>query len=82
MIYELIANTLSAMTLGYISGVVVSCIAIAQFYTFAELPIRVSLPFYTFVIVGISAFVSLVVGAKFGTKILFLRNIASILKGS
>jgi ABC-type lipoprotein release transport system permease subunit len=82
MIYELIANTLSAMTLGYISGVVVSCIAIAQFYTFAELPIRVSLPLYTFVIVGISAFVSLVVGAKFGTKILFLRNIASILKGS
>ena len=82
MIYELIANTLSAMTLGYISGVVVSCIAIAQFYTFAELPIRVSLPLYTFVIVGISAFISLVVGAKLGTKVLFLRNIASILKGS
>ena len=41
MIYELIANTLSAMTLGYISGVIVSCIAIAQFHTFAELPIKI-----------------------------------------
>jgi len=67
MIYELIANTLSAVTLGYISGVVVSCLAIAQFYTFSELPIRISLPVYTFIIVGICCFVSLIVGAKFGT---------------
>jgi len=29
MVYELVSNTLSAMTLGYTSGVVVSCLAIA-----------------------------------------------------
>jgi ABC-type lipoprotein release transport system permease subunit len=29
MIYELISNTLSAMTLGYSSGIIVSCLAIA-----------------------------------------------------
>jgi len=81
MIYELIANTLSAMTLGYISGVIVTCIAIAQFYTFAELPMKVALPVFMLVVVGIFAFLSLAAGAKFGTRALFLRNIASILKG-
>jgi len=29
MVYELVSNTLSAMTLGYSSGIIVSCLAIA-----------------------------------------------------
>jgi len=81
MVYELVSNTLSAMTLGYGSGVLVSCLAIAQFYTLVELPLKVSLPFGTMGIVGVCAILSLAAGAKFGTSALFSRNIASILKG-
>ncbi len=39
MVYELVSNTLSAMTLGLISGIIVSCLSIAQFYTLVELPL-------------------------------------------
>jgi hypothetical protein len=82
MIYELISNTLSAMTLGYTSGIIVSCLAIAQFYVTVELPVRINLPYSTMVVVGICAILSLILGAKYGTSALFSRNIASILKGS
>lgn len=82
MIYELVSNTLSAMTLGYSSGIIVSCIAIAQFHTLVELPLKFTLPLQTFVIVGICAVMSLIAGGKFGTSALFQRNIASILKGN
>lgn len=44
MVYELVSNTLSAMTLGYFSGIIVSILAIAQFHTLVELPLRVDLP--------------------------------------
>ena len=82
MIYELISNTLSAMTLGYTSGIIVSCLAIAQFYVTAELPLIINLPYSTLVVVGFCAILSLILGAKFGTHALFSRNIASILKGN
>ena len=81
MVYELVSNTLSAMTLGYISGTMVSVFAIAQFHTLVEIPLRVELPISTMVVVGICALMSLGAGAKYGTSELFRRNIASILKG-
>lgn len=81
MVYELISNTLSAMTLGFSCGIIVSCLSIAQFYTLVELPLKVKLPHVTIVIVAICAILSLAAGAKFGTTALFSRNIASILKG-
>lgn len=81
MVYELISNTLSAMTLGFIEGVIVSCLSIASFYTMVELPLQVSLPYPTMAVVAICAMLSLMFGARFGTRALFSRNIASILKG-
>ena len=81
MVYELVANTISAMALGLVEGILVSCLSIASFYTFVELPLTVELPYTTIAIVNVCAIVSLVAGAKFGTKTLFSRNIASILKG-
>jgi hypothetical protein len=81
MVYELVANTISAMLLGVIEGILVSCLSIASFYTFVELPLEIELPYATIMIVTICAVVSLVAGAKFGTTTLFSRNIASILKG-
>jgi len=82
MIYELISNTLSAMTLGYTSGILVSCLSISFFYVLIELPISIKLPYSTMVVVGFCAILSLIMGAKYGTYELFSRNIASILKGS
>ena len=81
MVYELVSNTLSAMTLGYGAGIIVSCLSIAQFYILVELPFKVSLPYTTMWVVGGCAILSLMAGAKFGTSALFSRNIASILKG-
>jgi hypothetical protein len=81
MVYELVANTISAMVLGAIEGILVSCLSIASFYTFVELPLEIELPYATIMVVTVCAVVSLVAGAKFGTTALFSRNIASILKG-
>lgn len=41
MIYELVSNTLSAITLGYIAGVVTSILAIAQSFTFTGMPMYI-----------------------------------------
>lgn len=76
MIYELVSNTLSAMTLGYICGIVVSVFAIAQFHTLVELPLRIRLPMGTICVVGMCALLSLIAGSKYGTQELFARNIA------
>ena len=81
MVYELVANTASAMTLGFTEGVIVSCLSIASFYTMVELPLAISLPYGTMIVVAGCAISSLAAGAKFGTSSLFSRNIASILKG-
>jgi len=81
VIYELIANTLSAITLGYISGYIVSYLAIAQFYTFAELPIKIELPIAMMILIGVFALASLAFGTKVGTTSLLNRSIATTLKG-
>lgn len=81
MVYELISNTLSAMTIGYSSGILVSILAIAQFHVTVELPLQVNLPQGMLMAVGICAIGSLVLGAKYGTTTLYKKNIASILKG-
>lgn len=81
MVYELVTNVISAMTLGYFSGICVSILAIAQFHTLVELPLRVNFPWATMIIVGCCALISLAVGSRYGTSDLFSRNIASILKG-
>jgi ABC-type antimicrobial peptide transport system permease subunit len=41
MVYELVANTVSAMCLGFTSGIIVSCLSIASLYTTVELPLKV-----------------------------------------
>jgi ABC-type antimicrobial peptide transport system permease subunit len=67
MIFELVANTLSAMTIGYSTGIMVSVLALAQSYILVELPLVVKLPYKTFVVLGVCILVSLIAGAKFGT---------------
>lgn len=81
MVLELVSNTLSAMTLGYSTGIIVSVITIAQSYVIIELPLNVQLPTATMIIVAFGVFASLYAGAKYGTKLLYQKNIASILKG-
>lgn len=81
MVHEMVSNTISAMILGYSSGILISLLSIAQFHIIVELPISIELPLTTMAIVGVSALVSLFFGAKYGTSILYQKNIASILKG-
>lgn len=81
IIYEMIANTLSAMTLGYFSGVIVASITIAQYYTFAELPFKLELPYVMMFTIGVFALASLAFGTRIGTNILRNRSIATILQG-
>lgn len=81
MIYELVSNTLSAITLGYLSGILTSILAIASFHTISEIPLQVKLPLNTMIVVFTFGIASLYLGAKLGTSELFSRSIASILKG-
>lgn len=81
MVYELASNTLSAITLGYGSGICVSMLSIAQFHITIELPLTIRLPYQTMIVVGAAALISLVMGTHYGTKILYQRSIANILKG-
>lgn len=81
MIYELVSNTLSAITLGYISGIVTSVLAIANIHTYTEMPFKINLPYATMGIVFVCGMLSLMIGARYGTVELFTRSIASILKG-
>jgi len=81
MIFELVSNTLSAMTLGFTSGILVSVLAIAQFHVTVELPCSIQLPTVTLAIVFGCSILSLVAGARYGTQALYNKNIASILKG-
>jgi hypothetical protein len=67
MVFELVANTLSAMTIGYATGVLVSVLALAQAHILVELPLQVKLPYDQIIILGILILVSLVFGARFGT---------------
>ena len=64
----MISNTLSAMTLGYTSGILVSVLAIAQFYILVELPLSIELPRKNMLIVGMGAILSMIVGGRYGTR--------------
>ena len=81
IVYELIATTMAAITLGYICGIIVSVLSIAIFHIIVELPMKVQLPTMTLIQIFIFAIMSMVFGAKYGTAILFKKNIAGILKG-
>ena len=81
MVYELMVSTLAAMLLGFVSGVVVSILAVATFHIIVELPLQVELPLSTMGVVFVFSLMSLVAGGRYGASTLFKRNIASILKG-
>merc|ERR1712038_656942 len=81
MIYELVASTLAAMVLGFSAGIIVSLLNMAQFHIIVELPMQAELPWMTIVVVLLFSVLSLIIGGRYGTSILFQRNIASILKG-
>ena len=78
----MISNTLSAMTLGYISGILVSVLSLMQFNVLVELPFELELPVRKMLILGFGALVSMVVGARYGTAAFQKKNISSILKGT
>jgi ABC-type antimicrobial peptide transport system permease subunit len=81
IVYELIATTLAAITLGYVCGIIVSVLSIAIFHIIVELPMKVQLPWGTLIMIFIFAIFSMLAGAKYGTSVLFKKNIAGILKG-
>lgn len=81
IVYELVATTLAAITLGYVCGITVSVLSIAIFHIIVELPMSVTLPIPTLIQIFLFAVGSMIAGAKYGTAILFKNNIAKILKG-
>ena len=81
IVYELIATTMAAITLGYVCGIIVSLLSIAIFHIIVELPMKVELPVNTLIQIFVFAIGSMIIGAKYGTSILFKNNIAKILKG-
>ena len=81
MIYELTANTVAAMLLGFASGLIVSILAIHQFHISVELPLTVELPLNNFLVLFLFTITSLYFGAQQGLVGLNRKNIASILKG-
>ena len=81
IVYELIATTMAAITLGYVVGIIVSMLSIAIFHIIVELPMKVQLPWMQLVQIFVFAIVSMIAGAKYGTTVLFRNNIAKILKG-
>ena len=80
--FEMISNTLSAMTLGYASGIIVSVLSIAQFYILVELPLKITLPWWHMGVLGAGAILSMIAGARYGTAAFQKKNISSILKGT
>ena len=81
IVYELIATTLAAITLGYLCGIIVSVLSIAIFHIIVELPMKVDLPTNTLIQIFIFAICSMIAGARYGTSVLFKKNISQILKG-
>lgn len=81
MMMEMFANTFSAILLGYITGIAISLLTVAQFHIFVELPVVFAVPLTPLVGVGVAALVSMIAGAKIGTSILYGKSISSILKG-
>ena len=81
IVYELVSTTLSAITLGYVCGIIVSVLSIAIFHIIVELPMKVNLPTTLLIQLFFFAIASMIAGAKYGTSVLFKKNIAGILKG-
>merc|ERR1719336_1384471 len=44
IVYELIATTMAAITLGHICGIIVSVLSVAIFHIIVELPMKLELP--------------------------------------
>lgn len=81
MMFEMIGSIMSACAIGYVAGIFVSLLSVAQFHLFVELPMSFSLPLRPFVVTGVVATLSYLFGAYFGTNLLKNKNISSILKG-
>ena len=81
MIYEMISNTLSALTMGYACGAFASVLQIALFYIIVELPMAVKFPIAPFISVGVAGIFTMVMGARHGTSLLYNKQISQILKG-
>jgi hypothetical protein len=81
MTIEMVSNTMSAVLIGYGSGLFVSLLTVAQFHIFIELPIELTLPVSPLIGVAVAATFSMILGAKIGTSILYGKTISSILKG-
>ena len=78
----MIANTLAALTMGYISGFSISILQVAQFHIIVELPLTVDLPKLPFIAVAVFGLCTMIMGAKYGTSLLYSKQISQILKGS
>lgn len=81
IVYELIATTMAAITLGYVCGIIVSVLSVAIFHIIVELPMKLELPVAALFQIFVFAIASMIIGARYGTAILFKKNIAGILKG-
>merc|ERR1712137_991252 len=77
MIYELISNTFAAMFFGFVVGMAVSVLTIAQFHIVVELPLVYSwsmFPVTQMIMTFVCASISLYIGARYGTQILYDKN--------
>ena len=72
---------MAAITLGYVCGIIVSVLSVAIFHIIVELPMKMQLPILTLAQIFIFAIASMIAGARYGTAILFQKNISQILKG-
>ena len=81
MIYEAISNNLSSIILGFLIGVIIAVSLISQFLLFLELPFKLVLPYRLFGLVAVLSLLTMGLGAYLGTRQLYNKQIASILKG-
>ena len=81
MVYEMVSNSLASLTMGYLTGTFVSVLQMALFYLITELPLKIQFPVKPFLSVGLAGVITMYLGAKFGTQILFQKQISQILKG-
>jgi len=81
MVYEMVSNTIASLALGFFCGISVTLLTIAQFHLIVELPFKPQIDVLPFFGVCACAVVSMIMGAKYGTTILYSKNISKILKG-
>lgn len=82
MVYEMVSNTLASLTLGFFAGITVTVLTVAQLHLVVELPFSVSLPIKPYIGVCSLAIFSMVMGGKYGTSVLYSKNISQTLKGT